>query len=153
MKPLLLILALAFCVSAQDTKDWKLIKEMSGDIPDHPGLTVEVRAAQIARGDDGIKVMIRADFPWGSPDDLFRDRVPHGLDPTSISRIEGQIKLNCATRVVTPVAGSADVYQFNGKKYKSREPPFSAKSWNVAFLYFCEDGTTPIKAPTLKPKP
>lgn len=159
MKPLLLILALAFSVSAQDIKEiekiknWKLIKEMSGEVPNHPGLTVEFRAAEIARGDDVVKLIWRMDFPWGSPGDLLKEHVPHGFDPTSISRVESRVELNCKTHVVNPVTNSADVYQFNGKQHKSKEQPFSVKSWDIFFTYFCEQGEAPTKAPTLKLKP
>jgi hypothetical protein len=154
MKALLLILLLAVSAQAQkleDIKDWKLIKEMSGEIPNHPGLTTETHAAQIARGGDLIKLVIRADYPWGAPADIFRDHVPHGFDPSSISRIEVRIELHCATHVVIPPTNSAEIYQFNGKRYKSREQPFSVESWNIFFVYFCEEGTAPTVAPKLKP--
>lgn len=154
LKTLFFILALAVSAQAQkleDIKDWKLIKELSGEIPDHPGLTVELRAAQIARGDDTVKLVIRMDYPGGAPYDIFKNAVPHGFDPSSISRIVGKIQLNCKTRFVIPINNSAEIYQFNGKKYKSKEQPFSVDSWHIFFTYFCEEGKTPTVAPKLKP--
>ena len=156
MKPLLLILALVFSAHAQkleDIKDWKLIKEMSGEVPDHAGITVEVRAAQIARGGDTIKLLWRIDYPYGAPRDIFKNVVPYGTDPTSISRIVSKIQLNCKTRVVTPLSNSAEIYQFNGKKHKSKEQPFPLETHHVVFLYFCEDeeGEPSKTPPKLKP--
>lgn len=158
MKPLLLILALAFSVSAQDIKDiekikdWKLIKEMSGEIPNHPAITLEMYAAQIARGDDIVKLAFRADFPNGAPVDLLKSGAPSGFDVSSITRIVGKLEFNCQTLQVRPLGGSAYAYQFNGKRYKSRETPFALNSGHILFEYFCERGNTPTKAPTLKPK-
>jgi hypothetical protein len=158
MKPLLLILALAFSVSAQEIKqieqikDWKLIKEMSGDIPNHPGLTEEFYAAKIARGDSTVKLLVRMDFPWGAP--RFEGATyPRGFDASSIRHVLFQVELNCDTLVVKPLTGEADVYQFNGKHLKSQEIPTMIKSGHIFEQYFCEHGEAPTKAPTLKPKP
>src|SRR5688572_30561389 len=135
MKPLLLILALAFSAHAQKPEDWKFIKELSGEIPDNPGLTVEVRAAQIARGGETVKLLWRIDYPWGSPGEIFKNVVPRGTDPTSISRIVSKIQLNCQTHVVTPITNSAEIYQFNGKKHKSKEQSFPLEAYHVVFAY------------------
>lgn len=148
LKPLTLILLLAISAFAQD---WKQIKEMSGDIPNHPGLTIEVFAAEIARGDDLVKLRLRTDFPNGAPVDLFRQSAPPGFDISSISRIESKLELNCATLTVKPSNATADVYQFNGKRIKSKEPPFQIESGNILAVYFCEQGEAPKTAPTLKP--
>jgi tetratricopeptide (TPR) repeat protein len=67
--------------------DWKLIKEMSGEIPDHPGFTLEFRVAEIARGNDLVKLLMRVDMPGGAPVDLFRDNVPRVFDVSSFNRI------------------------------------------------------------------
>jgi hypothetical protein len=150
MKPLLLILCLA-TYAAPQKPEWKLLKEMSGEIPDHPGLTVETRASQIARGDDTVKLQIRWDFPWGAPRDLLKDHVLWGFDPSSISRVETKIQFNCKTLTVKSEKYS-DVYQFNGKKLKSRDYPFSIDYNHIFAEYFCERGETPKKAPALKPK-
>lgn len=150
-----LILALAVIVSAQslptDDLPWKLIKEMSGEIPDHTGLTIEVYGAKIARGDDLVKLSIRFDFPWGAPASLFKGNAPRGFDVSSVARFQGRIELNCKTLEVKPVGGG-DVYQFNGKRHKSKEPPFQIESGHIFATYFCEQGEAPTKAPTLKPK-
>src|SRR4030095_16085374 len=100
MKPLLLILALAVSVSGQkleSVKNWKLIKEMSGPIRDHPGLTIQISAPQIARGNDRVKLLIKAEFPGGAPRDIFKDNVPWGFDPSSISLLVGKLEFNCTT--------------------------------------------------------
>jgi len=135
----------------EDVKDWKLIKEMSGEIPNHPGLMVELYAAQIARGDSTVKLILRMEYPWGAPGDIFKDAVPRGFDPTSISRVVGKVEFNCDTLVVTPLSGSAEIYQFNGKKFKSKEPPFVIGSGHIFAQYFCERGMPATKAPVLKP--
>jgi len=148
MKVILILLLLAIPAHAQE---WKPIKEMSGPIPDHPGITIETSASQIARGGDIVKLRFRADFPWGSPGDLVRNLVPWGFDPTSISRVEFKLLFNCQSLTVTPVTGSADVYQFNGKKHKSKEIPVQIPSGHIFAQYFCEQGSKPITAPVLKP--
>lgn len=153
-----MLLALAVSVTAQDIKeiekikDWKLIKEMSGDISNHPGLTIELYAAEIARSDSGVKLIVRADFPWGSP--MFSGATyPRGFDTSSISRVVFRVELDCTMLVVKPATGSADVYQFNGKKYKSKEVPVVIQSGHVFERYFCERGDAPTKAPVLRPSP
>lgn len=127
MKILLFILALAFAVNAQEKLEWKLIPEMSGPIPDHPGLSIEMYAARIARGDKNTKVSVRIELPNGAPVDLFHKSgasVPLGFDVSSITRMTLRVSLNCETLVLKPVGGSAEIYQFNGKHFKSKEPPF-----------------------------
>lgn len=159
MKPLLLILALALSASAQDIKDiekikdWKLIQEMTGEIPDHPGIKLEMYAAQIARGDNVIKLAFRADFPNGAPIDLFRDHVPRGFDISSITRIVGKLEFDCETLRVVPMGRAAYAYQFNGRRYKSNEIPFALDSGNILFKYFCERGPAPTTAPKLNRSP
>lgn len=154
VKPLLIILALAVAIVAQSPSanlEWKLIKEMSGEIPNHPSLIIELYAARVARGDDKVKLMLKMEFPNGSPREFFRQHVPHGTDPTSIAKIEGAVEFNCRTLVVKPIKSTANVYQFNGKKFKSKEPPFGLDSGHIFAQYFCEQGEAPTKAPTLKP--
>lgn len=152
MKPLLLILAAALSVSAQTT-EWKRLSELSGDIPDHPGLIVQVSATQIARAEDLIKLRLRLEYPNGAPYDIFKKSVPLDFDASSISRIEALVELNCKSLVVSPVKGSADVYQFTGKRHKSREFPFTINAGNVFAQYFCEQGEAPKIAPRLSTKP
>lgn len=152
MRPLLLILAFILSVAAQ-TAEWKPIKEMSGEIPDHPGITLNVSASEIARGNDLVKLRIRFDFPDGAPYDLFRNNAPVGFDVSSVVRIESRIELNCKTFIVKPAGSSADVYQFNGKKLKSKEVPIAISSGHIFAQYFCEQGLAPTAAPRLKPKP
>jgi hypothetical protein len=152
MKPLLLILCLAFVASAQ-TPDWKFIKEMSGDIPNHQGLTIEFYAAEIARSGSGVKLLLKAEFPGGAPVDLFRDNAPSGFDISSVSRIVVQLKFNCDSLIVKPIKGSAEIYQFNGNHIKSKEPPFGLDTGHVFVNYFCEQGEKPTIAPKLKQKP
>ena len=125
---------------------------MSGDIPDHPGLTIETYASEIARDGDIIKLKVRFDFPGGAPVEPFKGYVPFGFDISSISRVEMGVKFDCKTLVVTPPKGSSDVYQFNGKKLKSKEPPIPIKEGHVFEKYFCERGGPATVAPTLKPK-
>lgn len=149
MKPLLIILLLAITTTAQD---WKPIKEMTGEIPNHPGLTAQVYAAEIARGDGLVKVLFRVDYPEGAPVSVFRNNVPVGFDVSSINRIVLKFEFNCDTLVMKTTNESATVYQFNGKKHKSKEPPFTVGSGNMWSRYFCERGEAPTKAPTLKPK-
>lgn len=149
MKPLIVILCLAFSAHAQD---WKLIKEMSGDIPNHSGLTVETYGAEIARGEETVKLLMRIDFPNGAPYAMFRDNVPRGFDVSSISQMTFKAEFNCKTLVMKPVGGTGKVYQFNGKKHKSKEPPFNLDAGHIFVNYFCERGEVPTKAPILKPK-
>lgn len=154
MRALLLILLLTVSAQAQqleDIKDWKLIKEMSGEIPDHPGLTIEMYAAQIARGDSRVKLIVKAEFPGGAPRDLLKDHVPHGFDASSISTMVFKVEFDCDTLTVKAVNNSGEIYQFNGKRYKSKEPPFTIESGHILSQYFCERGTAPTKAPVLKP--
>lgn len=156
---LILALTVSVSVSAQDIreiekiKDWKLIKEMSGEIPNHPGISLEMYAAQIARGEDIVKLAFRADFPNGAPVALFRENAPRGFDISSIVRFVGKLEFNCATLEIKPSGGSGYIYQFNGKRLKSKEPPFTIPSGHVFAQYFCERGTPPTQRPTLKPKP
>lgn len=138
---------------AAEQIDWRLIKEMSGDIPDHPGLTIETYGAEVARGDDKVKLKVRMAFPNGSPGDLLRKHVPTGIDPSSIDRVEGGIELDCKSLTVKPMKGQADVYQFNGNHFKSKEPPFKIADSHVFAQYFCEQPSTPTGTPTLKPSP
>lgn len=125
---------------------------MSGDIPNHPNLTIEVYASEIARGEDTVKLILRADFPNGAPVDLFRQNAPFGFDISSISRMVFKAKFNCKTLTMTTVSNSGEIYQFNGKKLKSKEPPFAVKEGDIFEKYFCERGEKPTQAPTLKPK-
>lgn len=152
MKPLFLILLFAFTASAQ-TPDWKLIKEMSGDIPDNPGLTIETYAAEVARGDSLVKLKVKFEFPHGAPYNLLKDNVPLGFDISSISRFVFKAEFNCDTLVMKASQNSGEVYQFNGKRYKSKEPPFPLTSGHIFVNYFCERGEKPTVAPTLKPSP
>jgi hypothetical protein len=147
MKALLLLLALAI----PQKQEWKFIKELSGEIKDHPGLTVEIRMSEIARGGDRIRLLMRADFPGGAPRDVFQPLVPRGFDASSISRLEGKLELDCKALMVKPVRGSAEIYQFNGKKHKTKEPPFKINDAHIFARYFCELGEAPKKAPVLKP--
>jgi hypothetical protein len=158
MKALILFLIITGAAYGQSVKDldkleWKPIKEMSGPFPNHPGITVEVFASEIARRDDGVRLRLRFDFPWGSPVGAFQGKVPHGFDPSSIQRVEAQVDFNCKTLTLTPVKKSAEVTQFNGHKTKSKEPPFAVTESHVFGSYFCERGDAPKIAPTLKPKP
>lgn len=157
MKPILLILCLALSVSAQadvlGIKNWVAIKEMTGPIPNHPGLVVQSYAAEIARGDDKIKLLFRADFPLGAPVDLFKKNVPAGFDVSSIGRMAFRLDFNCATLVMKTVNNSGEIYQINGRRYKSKEPPFKIESGNVFARYFCEGKNAPSTSPPkLKPK-
>jgi hypothetical protein len=135
MKVILTVLFLATLVHAQE---WRPIKEMSGAIPDNPGLTMQISVAQIARGEDRIKLLLKAEFPYGAPRDLFKANVPWGFDPTSISTVIGRLDFNCTTLVVKPVKGSAEVYRFNGERFKSKEPSFAIVPEHILSQYFCE---------------
>lgn len=150
MKPLLLILLLAASASAQD---WKEIKEMSGEIPNHPGLSVEFYAAEIARGDQKVKLMVKAEFPNGAPVDVFRGTVPFGFDISSVNKLVFKVEFNCDTLVMKTIKNSGELYQFNGTKHKTKEPPFGVNEGHVFVSYFCERGKKPTSAPTLKSNP
>lgn len=153
MKALLLILLLAPSVYAQlptDDLDWKLIQEMSGEIPNQPGITMEVYGARIMRGNDLVKLSVRFDFPFGAPVDVFKGSVSRGFDVSSVTRMAFKIEMNCKTLTVKPIGGG-HIYQFNGKRHKSKEPPFKIASGHIFASYFCEQGEKPTKAPTLKP--
>lgn len=145
MRALLLIFVLT------QAPDWKLIKEMSGEVPNHPGITVNFYAAEIARSDNQIRLLMKAEFPDGAPQ-IEGATYPRGFDTTSISRMEGKLKFNCDTLIVKFINGSAEIYQFNGKKLKSKELPFALNSGHILFQYFCERGERPKTAPILKPK-
>lgn len=149
MKALLLILVVS--VSAQE---WKLIKEMSGEIPDHPGLTIQTHAAEIARGDDIIKLKVRFSFPDGAPFEMFRKNAPPGFDLSSISYFIFKAEFNCDTLVMKAVNNSGEVYMANGRRHKSKEPPFNVDAGNIFVKYFCErEESKPTRPPTLKPGP
>lgn len=157
MKTLLLILVLVGSAYAQEVKNldslkWKPIREMSGNIPGHEGLTVEVFVAEIARREDGVRVIVRAEYPWGTPSDLFIQK-PHGFDATSFSKIVFRVDLNCNTRYAKSVSGSADGYQVTGRRLKIKEIPAVLEENHVFVDYFCERGAAPTAAPKLKPKP
>lgn len=141
MKVLLLILTL------QSPSEWKSIKEMSGYVS---GVPMNTSAMKIARSGDVIKLLFRVEFPNGAPWEMLRENVPVGFDVSSISRIEGGLKLDCKSLKIKPEKNSARVYQFNGNSYKSKEPPFAIQSGNVFAQYFCEQGTAPTTAPTLR---
>ena len=129
---------------------WKAIKEASHEIEGNKGLTIETYAAQIRRNEDIVKLYIRFDFPWGFPRDAAPNIASSNFDVTSISRIVGRLELNCKTLTVKPDGSAADVYQFNGKKHKSKELPFTLPPASLFADYFCETGTKPTTAPTLK---
>lgn len=150
MKSPLLILIL-FLFTPQ-TPEWKQIKEFSGDIPNNPGLTLQTSASEITRGDDIVKLLVRFDMPQGAPWSVFRNSAPSGFDVSSVTRVEGKIELNCRTHTIKAIRNSAEVYQFNGRKFKSKEPPFQIPPANVFAQYFCEQGTVPTQEPVLKPK-
>jgi hypothetical protein len=152
-RPLLLVLlTLALTVSVP-AQEWKLIKEMSGDIQNHPGFRIEVYAARIARGDDKVKLTLRFDFPNGAPFELFRKNVPFGFDVSSIARITSEVKLNCKTLTVSAVKNSAEIHQINGNKLKSKEPPVKLDSGSVFAGYFCEGSSEKSTGkPVLKTK-
>lgn len=149
MKPLFLILTLVFTAQAQD--GWKSIKEMSGPIPD-AGVSIKTSAAQIARGDDHVKLLVRFDFPEGAPFALLKDNVPAGFDVSTIAAVVSKVDLNCKTLVVKMAGQKGDVYLFSGKHFQSREVAFKIESGNIFATYFCEQGEKPTHAPTLKPK-
>ena len=130
--------------------DWKLIKEMSGDIFNQKGLTANTYAARIARGNELVKLSIRIDYPQGAPVSVFKDHAPRGFDISSIASMVFRIELNCKTLTIKP-KGGGEVYQFNGKRHKSKEVPFKIESSHILAVYFCEQGEAPTKAPTLKP--
>lgn len=147
------LLALAILLLLPQTEPkWIPIKEMSGPIPDHPGLTIETYATQIARREDGVRLQLRWDWPYGTPYELFKDHVPRGFDPSSIARFTFKADLNCQTLTVKAIGGTGEVRQFNGKKHKSKESPVSIPSGHIFAQYFCEQGTKPTEAPKLKPK-
>lgn len=133
-----------------EISDWKALEEMSGEIPNNPGLIQKVYAAQIARNNNEIKLLIRIDFPWGSPK-FPGATYPPGFDTTSIRHILFRVGLNCETLIVKPITGSASVYRFDGKRLDSKEAPVTLESGHVFAEYFCERGEAPKKAPVLKP--
>lgn len=152
MKTLLLILIFYSAGMAQEP-EWKLIKEMSGEIPDHPGLTIEFYAAEVSRGDDLVKLLLRMNMPWGAPRDIFKPAFPPGFDISSVTRIEAKAEFNCDTLVMKVKKNSSEVYQFNGRRLKSKEPPFTVEQSNVFVRYFCERGPAPTTKPRLVAKP
>ncbi|CAN5860802.1 hypothetical protein BH18ACI4_BH18ACI4_23820 [soil metagenome] len=85
------------------------------------------------------------------PTDIFRDNAPAGFDISSISRIVFKAEFNCDTLVMKAVNKSAEIYQFNGKRLKSKEPPFSVDTGHIFVNYFCERGGPATTAPKLKP--
>ena len=149
MKTLILIVALAVSVSAQT--EWKQIKEISGDVPNHPGLTWQTHAAEIARGGQRLKLKVRFSFPNGAPVELFRKNAPAGFDISSISHLIVRADFNCDTLVMKPVGNSGEIYMRNGKRHKSKESPFNVAAGHVFVKYFCErQEAKPIAPPTLR---
>jgi hypothetical protein len=157
MKTLILLLIITGGAYGQSVKDldkleWKPIKEMSGPIWGYEGLTVDVKVAAIARRDDGVKVVLRFDYPWGAPGNVFKI-YPHGFDLSSISRVVYKADVNCQSLTLTFLSNSTDVYQFNGKRHKSKEAPQTMTNQSDLVRYFCEQGSAPTVAPTLRRKP
>lgn len=147
MKALLLILALTVTAYAQAEPEWRLIKEMSGEFTGYPGFPVKTYGASVSRGNDLFTISIRFDFPDGVPFELAKGHVPTGFDASSIVRIESRIELNCKTLVVKMRKQSSDVYQFNGKRHKSKETPFQIPPVHVLAAYFCERPSAPSNTP------
>lgn len=146
----LLILALTVLGVGQTLQRWTAIKEMTGAIPNYPGLTIETYASEVARGDDYVKVKLRVVFPQGAPAELLRGTMPRGFDISSIERAEGRLKLSCKDLTVKPEPHT-EIYQFNGKRHRIKERAFTIPSGHILEGYFCEKGDAPSGPPRLKP--
>lgn len=150
MRPLIVILLVALCSSAQEP-DWKLIKEMSGEAL---GVTIETYGAQIARNGDMVKVSVDFRFKDGLPANICSDggcTIPRGVSPADIREFKGRVALNCATLVVVPEKAAGELILVDGKHHKTKEPPFTIKNGNIFGLYFCEQpSATPTSAPKLR---
>lgn len=151
IKTLALLFVFIYSPHQTDALQWKQIKEMSGPIPGYPNLTIRTYASEIARGGDKVKVAMKFDFPDGTPYAMFQKNVPRGVDPSTISRAEGRIQLDCKKLEVKPEKASAMFYLTNGTQFKSKEPPFKIAAGNLLAKYFCE-GESPksTKPPILK---
>lgn len=150
MHKLLLALILMFlplpCFG--QTNEWTPIKELTGFMLSR---AINTSMREIARSDDGVKLLIRFDFPDGAPPALFT-HVPAGFDMNEIVRVEGRLKLDCETMTVIPMTRSVELFTYNGTRFKSKETPFNIASGNLFAQYFCEQGESPTQAPTLKPR-
>jgi hypothetical protein len=149
MKPLLLILALAFTIQAQSAKEGKRITKWT---PVDQGADERVKSyfapETVRRADDVIKVWVKFEFPYGS-----------GFLPqnTDFGMVRAYVTLDCAqSRISLP---TAITYDRNGKFVAEKERINEAVDWekpntmgHAIFEYFCErPAPPPTKAPTLKP--
>jgi hypothetical protein len=139
VKVFLFILALACSVQAQE---WKLIKEMSND-------RIEVYATEIARDGDKLKLLIRADFPKGSPR-IEGAKYPDGVSYNEIRSIIARAEFNCQTGIAKPSKGSAEIITIYGERYKTKEKALTLPANHPFAEYFCERGEKATKAPTLR---
>ena len=137
-----------------DNVKWIKIQEMSGALPGNPGLEIYVFIAEIARREDGVKVVVKAEYPWGSPPDLFT-RAPAWFDKTSVRRIQGKINFDCATKTIKRSRDKIEFWTFNGKKYSFSEFNFKLPTAETFSEFFCEQTShNPSKSPPqMKPKP
>jgi hypothetical protein len=156
MKVLILLLTVFLTAQSQKVKDrdkleWKAVREMSGPIWGYPGLEVQWAVAEIARRETGVKVLLRIEYPWGSPPELFT-KAPNGFDRTSVRRVLGRVDFDCKSKSVKSVSDKIEFYQFNGKRYTFNEFGFPLPTSEIFSQYFCESGPVPTHAPKLKPK-
>ena len=147
MKTLLLITLLAVSVSAQSVKEGKAITDWKF-VSEGPLIKSYIATDTIKRGGDIIKVWMRFELPHGSRD-LYAD-TPIDFGE---SRIYGLI--NCSQNKVQ--AKTMMVYDRQGNFYAAKTDAFGWEEdrpdtiGHSVFVYFCERGETPTKAPTLKP--
>jgi hypothetical protein len=156
LRLLLLIVLISSPATAQEVEgitDWKFLPEMSGTAPD--GTSFRTYGTRIARGDDKVRLLMRFDFPDGAPRELQLN-VPRGWDATSVVRFLGEIEFNCASLRVKPIGGTGTIVRFDGKRSKTKEPPFAISESHIFSQYFCERGSSPAGPPAMimntKPK-
>lgn len=151
MKPLLLILALAFGISAQVPADteWQFI----GQNQSRDGvINLHFAPKTIARNGDKIKVWLQIKIAYGSP---FR-RAWHGTGPMpDINMLRAFTMFDCKAKTMKTGEGwiykpSGEIYQEYKHREKVEEESPGTLTW-TAFEYFCEkEGKKLTGPPTLK---
>lgn len=140
MKPILLILLLAFTCSAQTNLDWNEVAKSP---------KVRIMVAEIARGPKEVKFWIRLDFPDGPPTDF---------PVVGVSSVRAEMSFNCVKKTAKAINGYGYFYnkygEFMGKRKDGQTIKFPGPTvGNYIIEYFCEQPSAkPTKAPTLKPK-
>lgn len=101
--------------------------------------------------------MVDFRFKNGWPADICSDgscTIPKSINPADVREMRGRLAIDCARLVVTPENASGELFTANGKRYKSKEPPFFIQDGSLLASYFCERPSEKATAPpVLKKRP